>query len=199
MTYKLVLLEPKVEGREKAVGENVFLDNLDYDYKVYLFYYPGAMPNDELEEKLRTLGNITGNNLFLNIGQLNDRKFDMIREKFKIQTTPVIIITGIDGIASLKENSSLSTAYVRLDNEDLLKSVNKTIKCVQTIYYSFIGGDIVEALKLAKEYNRDSTISLIKGKLADSLIAVGYYFEQRDIEVSIDSFKFAIKKSQVGT
>jgi hypothetical protein len=66
-----VLTEPKGE-RTKDVGENVFLDDLSYSYKVYLFYYPSALPNEVLEDRLRRIGEMTGRNLFVNIGRLDD-------------------------------------------------------------------------------------------------------------------------------
>ena len=50
--YQLILTEPKGDGPERAVGENIFLDDLISPYKVYIFYYPGAMPNEELEQSL---------------------------------------------------------------------------------------------------------------------------------------------------
>ena len=71
MAYKLVLSEP-VEAGTRDVGENVFFDDLSPDYRVFMFYYPGAMPNQDLEDKLRSFGEMTGSNLFVNIGRFDD-------------------------------------------------------------------------------------------------------------------------------
>src|SRR5437867_2621058 len=42
MAYQLVFQEPPAKGGVKGVG-TVFLDDLPAEYKVYLFYYGGAM------------------------------------------------------------------------------------------------------------------------------------------------------------
>ena len=109
MPYKLVLSETSYETT-KDIGENVFIDNMNDDCKVYLFYYPGAMPNTELESKLRNLGGITGKNLFVNIGRLNDPKYYRIKNIFGIKDFPVIILTAIDGLAAVKTDKAYSTA-----------------------------------------------------------------------------------------
>ena len=49
MTFQLVLTEASAEN-PKDIGENVFFDNLDTDYKVYLFYYPGTMADRALSQ-----------------------------------------------------------------------------------------------------------------------------------------------------
>ena len=77
MPYQLVLREPE-EGSSKAVGENIFLANLPANFPVYAFYYPAEMPDSDFEKLLRTLGERTGENLFVNIGRLNDPQFDKI-------------------------------------------------------------------------------------------------------------------------
>jgi hypothetical protein len=74
-----------------------------------------------------------------------------MKEKFEIRNLPVILMTGIDGIASLRDDKHLSTAYVRIDNEERLKSVDSTLKCVQMIFNLFIGGEILEAINSSKE------------------------------------------------
>jgi hypothetical protein len=51
---------------------------------VYLFYYPGAMPNQDLENALERLGNDAGTNLFVNKGKLNDPKYYKILSPAKV-------------------------------------------------------------------------------------------------------------------
>jgi len=88
----------------------VFLEILPHGYSVYIFYYPGAFPNDELENKLRTLGKITGNIVFVNIGRLNDPRYEKIRDTFSITDLRVIVITAIEELASIKADSRHSTS-----------------------------------------------------------------------------------------
>ena len=77
MTFELVLNESKLEG-DKDLGENIFLRDLGSEYKVYAFYYPAAWSHEELEDKLRELGEQAGKNLFINIGKLNHPAHDEI-------------------------------------------------------------------------------------------------------------------------
>jgi hypothetical protein len=187
MPYQVTLVEPKGERPEKAIGENIFLGDLGSAYKVYVFYYPGAMPNEGLEEGLRRLGVDTGENLFVNIGRLDDPKFDKIAKKFGIEGLPVIIVTGVEGIASLKDANDLSTAYVKLDNPSLLKNIGSIVECVQRLFILFIRGAISEALEEGGKNN-----AVLKHKIVEGLRSLGTYLKDKDIEVSLLEGKFSI-------
>ena len=115
ISYKLVL--SGMPEFKEGVDEDVYLDDIPSDYKVYLLYYPGPLLNEDLENKLRTLGEITGRNLFVYIGRLDDPKYSKIASTFKIMKLPVIIITGVEGFASVKSGNYYSTAFVKLDNK----------------------------------------------------------------------------------
>ena len=71
------------------MGDNVFLANLPTDYKVFLFYYPSVIANEDLENGLRKLGDMTGKNLFVNFGLLNDPNYSIIQKTFQIKSFPV--------------------------------------------------------------------------------------------------------------
>jgi hypothetical protein len=70
---------------------------------------------------------ITGKNLFVNIGLLNDHLYPQIRNRFDIKDHPVIIVYVY---ASIETEQVYLTSYVRLDNKDLLGSVDLTIQTV---------------------------------------------------------------------
>ena len=124
MTFQLVLTEASAEN-PKDIGENVFFDNLDTDYKVYLFYYPGTMADRALESRLRELGDITGKNLFVNIGRLNDKRHDQIVQRFDVKKYPVIIVAAEATLAS--STDEYVSAFVRLDSEHLLASPERAV------------------------------------------------------------------------
>lgn len=195
MSYRLVLTELK-DARTKDIGENVFLEDLSSDYKVYLFYYPGAMPNEALEGRLRKLGDNTGRNLFVNIGRLDDPRYDIIKEKFRIRNLPVIIVTGINSIASLTDENYSSTVYVRLDKKELLNSIDMTTQCIERLFNLFIGGEISEALDQAKSDQRDAVISNVKSKVIIALSGFKKFLWEKDIEVSLFEGKFQIKSGR---
>ena len=185
MPYQLVLSELIDEEKGiKGVGENVFFDNLPSDYEVFIFYYPGAMPNEDLESALRNLGNIAGKNLFVNIGRLNDPKLKTITKLFDIKHFPVIVVTAIDKLAS--PPTEFSTAYVKIEDKKLLKSPNLAIDCVETVFNLFSQGKISEAMSQVERYERDSLISHLKGIITYALKGIS-------ITVTLTVVKFEVK------
>jgi hypothetical protein len=60
MRYKLVHSET-VDEPIKAIGEDVWFDDLPSDYSVCLFYYPGTRRNKDFASKLKDLGDSAGN------------------------------------------------------------------------------------------------------------------------------------------
>jgi hypothetical protein len=169
MSYQLVLTEkPRAGTREvgdKDLGDNVFLENIPPSYKVYLFYYAGAMGNELLEEGLRKLGENTGQNLFVNIGKLNDPDYDKIASRFEIKPLPAVVITAVSDLASLT-NEYLS-AYARLDSKHLLDSPQRTVQCALEVFNLFLQGKVAEALANAKSRQRTELLkwlgSLVTG------------------------------------
>ena len=192
MPYQLVLSE-FIDEKTKEVGENVFFDNLPSQYEVFILYYPGAMPNEELESALRNLGNITGENLFVNIGRLNDPNYKKIANKFDIRNLPVIIVTAIDKLAS--PPTEFSTAFVKIDSKRLLNSPNLAIECLQTLFNLFIDEKISEAISQAKHAERDALISHLKGIITDALNGMRKFLGERDIIVSLAEGKFELRRS----
>ena len=181
------------DGQGKDVGKNVFLDNLPLEYKVYLFYYPGAMPNKDLETSLRKLGNMTGNNLFVNFGKLNDPNYGKITNHFQIKKLPVIVMTAIADLAS--PPSSLSTVYVRIDSEKLLDSPDKALEFLQKLFNLFVGGNIVDALKEAKKDDQKALIASFTKVVTGALKGIWEFIAETDISFSIVEGKFELKHS----
>lgn len=192
MPYKLILSEA-VEERTRAVGENVFFDDLSPDYKVFMFYYPSAMPNQDLEAKLRNLGEMTGSNLFVNIGRYDDPNYDKIVNKFNIKKTPVIIVTGVDELASAP--GIFSTAYVRIDNKSLLESSERLLECLQKLFHLFIAGKVAEAMS---EYKKDK-LNLFASRFMEILKhgfqEIWQFIDRRDISFSWIEGKLELKRS----
>ena len=185
MPYQLVLSE-LIDEVTRDVGENVFFDNLSSDYKVFIFYYAGAMPDKNLESALRNLGNIAGKNLFVNIGLINDDKYPTIGRLFDIKPLPVIIVTAIDKLASAP--TEFSTAYVKIEDKRLLNSTNLAIDCVQTVFNLFIQEKISEAMSQVKRHKREALIShLLKG--------MREFLDKRDIIFGIGEFRLELKRS----
>lgn len=179
MTYQLVLSE-LIDEKTRKVGENVFFDNLPSHYEVFMLYYPGAMPNEDLESALRNLGNITGENLFVNIGRLNDPNYKKIANKFDIRNLPVIIVTAIADLASPPKE--FSTAFVKIDKKRLLNSPD-LIDCLQRLFNLFIQGKISAAFKY---YKGAVLISHLKGIITKALRGMKEFIKERDITFSLD-------------
>jgi hypothetical protein len=200
VTYRLLLAEPSEEYGKKDIGENVFLNDLPYDYKVYVFYYPGIMPNPLLEEKLRALGNDTGKNLFVNIGRRNDPNFDKIVARFGIRGYPVIVVTAVDELASLRIGDKFSTVYVqeyiKLDKHNLMESIDSTIRSVESLFSLFITGNIRDAIRQVKKDQSQATISHVKDTISRQLRSVGNFLSDKDISFSLAEGKFELRSNQ---
>lgn len=190
MAYQLILSEPVV-GKDKDVGENVFFDNLPSDYAVYMFYYPGATPNEDMESKLRDLGNMAGKNLFVNIGRLNDPHYGKMAKIFNIKNLPVVIVTAIDKLAS--SSTEFLTTYVRIDDRRLTESPDSVIPCLERIYNLFVQGKIAEAIRQAKNDKRNTILSRLKKLVSNTLKGIWEFVSDVDISVSLIEGKFELK------
>jgi hypothetical protein len=192
MSYQLVLSEGPTAGA-RAVGKNVFLDNLLPSYKVYLFYYAGAIGDEHLEQGLRKLGESTGRNLFVNIGHLDDPRYDEIAKRFEIKSFPVVIITAVSDLASLVDE--YLSAYARIDSKRLLDSPDKTVQCAQEVFNLFLQGKVAGALSSAKSRQRVEMLKWLGGLVSSFLKPVLKFIDERDISFSIAEGKFELKKS----
>jgi hypothetical protein len=192
MPYKLILSEA-VEETTKAVGENVFFDDLSPDYKVFMFYYPSAMANQDLEAKLRSLGGMTGSNLFVNIGRWDDPNYDKVVKKFNIKKMPVIIVTAIDQLASAP--GIFSTAYVRVDNKSLLESPERLLECLQKLFHLFIAGKVSEAMKEYKKDKLNLFASHFMEILKHGFQEIWQFIDKKDISFSWIEGKLELKGS----
>lgn len=190
MSYQLILNELKNE-KTKDVGENIFYGNLLHDYKVFMFYYPSGLLNEELESKLRDLGNKSGKNLFVNIGSLNDPDFNKIVSKFKITKFPVIVVTAVDALASLPDK--FLTAYVRIDSKALLNSPDKAIECLERLFIIFLKREISEAINVVRNAKFKKIISHLKGFIKDSQNKIWQYLKRAEISISLIEGKFTIR------
>jgi hypothetical protein len=192
MPYQLTFSE-LINEQTRDVGENVFLDNLPSDYNVYLFYYPGAMPNETLESHLRNLGNSTGKNLFVNFGKLNDPNYSKIANLFQIKNLPVIVMTAVADLAS--PVSSYFNVYIRIDNKKLIDNPDKTVEFLQKLFNLFISGNVAEALNEVKKDDRKLLIASFTKVVGDALKGLGKFISETDISFSVVEGKFELKRS----
>jgi len=193
VSYELTFTSTLPTENKKDVGKNVFLADLKADYKVFAFYYPGAMPDRNLENKLKTLGESSGKNLFVNVGRLNDPQFDKVTRQFGITKYPVIVLTAIESLASPAQGDL--TAYARLDGKHLLSSAEETLKCVEKVFTLFLQGDVKAAIACAKWTQRAELLAWIGGWFMNALKALGKFVADRDISFSLAEGRLELKKS----
>ena len=199
MPYHLVVESASRPSEEHAgwvdrdIGDNVFLVDLPSRYPCYAFYYPGAMPDRELEEALRRLGDQTGQNLFVNIGRLNDPAYGKIAKLFNIRRTPVIVLTAIAPLAA-PEGTDLN-AYVRLDSANLLASRERTLQCINEVFTLFLKGDIAKAVSKGKLKQRAELLRIVGSCVNTALGSVWDFVADRDLSVSVFEGRFELKRS----
>jgi hypothetical protein len=168
-------------------------DSVPKDCKVFLFYYPSAMPDEILEARLRTLGEQTGNNLFVNIGRLDDPKLPRIIRKFDIQTYPVVVLTADATLAS--NGDEPWTVFVRIDSKALFKSPDHAIECIQTVFTLFLRGDVSKAIVEAKSRERAELLRALGGFSREALKTIWKFVSETDIAFSIAEGKLELKHS----
>jgi len=186
--YQLVLLKEKPKGVPMDVGENIFFDNLPLDYEVFLLCYAGTGMNEDLRNKLTSLGEQSGKNLLVNFAKLNDPNYTKIRNAFDIEVFPTIIVTGIGVLAS--PPTEYSTAYVKMDNKQLLNSPDQAAECVERVFNLFLAGEISEAIK---DQNRAARNAALNKVLKTALGGIRGFLREWEISFSFINGTFSLK------
>ena len=190
MPYQLVLAQD-TETKTRHVGDNVFLDNLPHSYPVYMLYYPGALPDEIVEEKLRTLGTLTAPNLLVSIGKLDDPNYRTIARRFEISNLPAVVITAIDTLSS--PPTEFLSAYVRIDDRRLFQAPDVLISCLQQIVHLFLQGKVAEAIGSAKKRTRLTLLSHAKDLVTANLKDIVALIQRLEVAVSAVEGKLELK------
>jgi hypothetical protein len=191
--YSLTLVTDEGVGITKDIGENVFLSDLSDEYQVFAFYYPPPMPDEDLEAGLRSLGDLTGRNLLVNIGKLNDPSFAKIVKAFDIHDYPVVVVTATSDLAGAREDDV--NFYVRIDDKRVLSDTARTVELVQEIYTLFLRGDIADAISKVKSKERAELIRAVARRIGSVLHHLAGFVADRDFKVSIVQGTFEMTKS----
>lgn len=191
--YSLSLKREEGPGITKDIGENVFLDDLSDEYRVFAFYYPPAMPDEDLESGLRGLGDLTGENLFVNIGKLNDPSFAKIVKAFDIHDYPVVVLTATSDLAGAGEEGV--NVYVRIDDKRVLEDPARAVELVQEIYTLFLRGEVADAIAKAKSNERMELVRAVAKRIGAGLSKIAGFVADRDFKVSLVEGSFEMTKS----
>jgi len=193
MSHSLILRTAPDSAVTKDIGENVYLSGLSDDYKVFAFYYPSAMRDEDLEGALRGLGELTGKNLFVNIGKLDDPAFGMIVKAFGIDRFPVVVVTATNELAA--PDGDYMTAYARIDESRLLADPPRLVTLVQELYGLFLRGDIAAAMAKARRKQRLEIVRAVGATIAGALKGLGGFVAERDVKVSLVEGSFELTRS----
>lgn len=187
MKYQLVSSE--LENGEIALGtgDNVILDDLPRDYKVYAQCYLGPRPSADLVAGLRDLGDITGNNLFINFAKPDDPRYADLAAKFNITVWPTIIITGIDELAS--PPGERSTAFVKMDAL-LRRSPDVVMNCLYTVFNLFVTNKISQAIGAQSRKARFEAFNRV---VTSALEGVRGFVNSHEISVGFIDLKFSLR------
>ena len=151
MSYRLVLTKNDQDGG-RILGENVFIENLPSASDIFIFFYPSeSFSMESLETWLRNYDKKIGVKIFVNMGRIGDRNYQRIVRHFEIKTLPVIIITGKDDIASIKDGNDSKTVYVKFEGGSL-KNLERTISFVEKAVNLLIDDKIKEAQQQTREF-----------------------------------------------
>ncbi len=186
MTYQLTLSTAQESGtRDKDVFENVVFKDIPRNYEVYLLCYPGANMNENLRQELEKYGTYGGEMLFVNFATKLDRNYGMIRDMFDINTFPTIIMTGVEKLAS--PPADYCTAYVKMDNKELLNSPELAMECVDRVFHLFLEGEVSKAMQVQTRSAREARL---KDIVTHTLTGVLGFLRQWEIDVSFIEGRF---------
>lgn len=189
MTYQLILSTPQESGtRERDIFENVVFKDIPHTYEVYLFCFPGTNLDENLREELIKYGTYGGEMLFVNFATKLDRNYGMIRDMFDINTLPTLIMTGIEKLAS--PPTDYCTAYVKMDNKELLASPKQAMECVDRVFHLFLAGEISKAIHVQTRGAREAKL---KDVLTHALTGIVGFLRQWEISVSFIEGRFSLK------
>ncbi len=177
----------------KDIGDNVYLSDLRDEYKVFAFYYPSAMRNEELEASLRRLGELTGKNLFVNIGKLDDPSFGKVVKTFEIDQFPVVVMTATSDLAGT--DGRCLTAFVRIDQRHLVNDPPRLVTLLEELCGLFIRGEIAAAIGKAKKKQRLEIARAVAAAIGDALKRLGGFVADRDLKISLVEGSFELTRS----
>jgi hypothetical protein len=184
---------PQERIGRRDVGENVFLSDLSDEYHVFALYYPSAMRDEALEAGLSGLGELTGKNVFVNIGKLNDPSYEKIRKAFEIQTYPVVVVTATADLAAVGGGGS--SVYVRIDDGRVLADTARAVQLVQEVSMLFLGGEVADAIAKSKSQERKELLRALGSRIGSALQKVAGFVADRDFKISLVQGSFEITKS----
>jgi hypothetical protein len=193
MTQSLILRTAPDSAVTKDIGDNVYLSDMSADYKVFAFYYPSPMRDEELEAALRGLGELTGKNLFVNLGKLDDPALAKIIKTFEIDRFPVVVVTATSEFAGV--DGEALTAFVRIDEPHLVTDASRLVTLVQELFGLFLRGEIAAAMAKAKRKQRFEIVRAVAATVGRALKGLGGFVADRDIKISLVEGSFELTKS----
>jgi len=194
VSYRVVLsvpVDPSAPPKtSKGYTENVLLEKLPLEYKVYILYYSGNFLNKELANKLKAFGQSSGKNLLVNIIKTqDDPHLNKALAWFGIKTYPSVIVTALSTLSS--PPTEYSTAYKRIDNKRLLENTEVAFQLIQKTFILFIQGKISEAMR---ESNNDLRMFRAKALLSAAWEGVKSNLLDRDFSFETIFGRINIKR-----
>jgi hypothetical protein len=187
MSYSLVLTEPS-RGTARNTSDNVLFSDLPADYKVYLFYYPGAMRDEAIDRCLRDFGDEGGDNYLVYIGKLSDPSYAQLVNRFELKSLPVVVVTATADLASIPEAED--SAFIRIDSKQILSSPEQLTDLLQKLVNFFLQGKIEEAAGLPGSSQR----RLIASRIFDTFSRIVRYVSETDISIGLFGGKLELKR-----
>src|SRR6516164_7360078 len=197
MTYDIIFVENERAsaaaggGAERAVGESIFLANLPANPKVFAFFYPGDADTEEVENRLRALGERTGANLFVNLGTLVDPDYKRAVERFCIRPLPVLVVTAISPLAATPDGK---TAFVRLDGKALFAKPEALVRTVEQLFNLFLGERISQAVVVGWAEQGKAAVASAAERVWQLIQPVFAWAAEKDITVGLATGTIELKE-----
>jgi hypothetical protein len=149
----------------------------------------------DLEGRLKDWGLETGNNLAVGFVNRKDPKVGSLVNAFNLEATPAIVMTGDESLASILRNQGKKeTVFLRLDDQNVMSNIPKTMDALGRAYNLFLKNDIAGALKMMNQVKRGTKIERFLRGLGDAVEKVGKFLDDHNIKIGMLGATFEITK-----
>jgi hypothetical protein len=199
MAYDIVCVQaddPPTPGeRSRGVLENVFLSKLPTSPKVFAFFFPGSLDTDDLQERLRALGEKTSDNLCVHMGEalLSDPDYQRAAERFRLRTFPAVVVTAVNPLAATPEDGN---AYVRLDSKALFANPQQLARTVEELFNLFLTHKISQAIRVGWTQEGKAALVASVERVWSVVQPVITWLSKKDFTLEFGPFKIAVEESR---
>ena len=196
MAYDILFVEkedqPAAGAEPRGVGD-VFLSKLPTSPKVFALFFDGSLDTEDVRERLRTLGEKTGDNFYVNVGTLSDPDYQAAARRFNLGPLPAIVVTAISPLAATPEGEN---AYVRLDSRPLFAKPEQLASTVEELFNLFLAQKISQAVRVGWTQQGKAGLIAAAERVWSVIEPVITWLSKKDLTFEVAPVKIEVRESR---